>query len=69
MTTSWTRSFLQQTRTVIPILNAQIRDHPEMGTQNDKVDGGISERTWGKRGSDPGQEVQFSVLHISQKDP
>ena len=40
-----------------------------MGTPDDKVDGGISEWAWGKRGPDSGQEVQFKVLHISQKDP
>jgi hypothetical protein len=35
------------------------RDHPEMGAQDETVDGGISEWTWGKRGSNSGQELQL----------
>ena len=33
-----------------------------MGTQNDTVDGGISEWTWGKRGPDPGQVLGATHL-------
>jgi len=41
--------------------------HPEMGASDEKVDGGISGRTWCKKGSNPGERIQFPTIHFAQK--